>query len=198
MARSESGVVSVPLYIVYLILDILHIVWLHFVMAMLQSGRAISENHKKLEPKKLSSRVQSILNYDLHNWKQGRIAEALGMTQSRVSIIMNSPLYKEERNRMWTDLQSKTIEKKASDAASGDPVINLFKSSALDAAMAKIDLAHNASSEFVKNSALSEVLDRAGYKAESKKVITSIEVNEKIASRWDKVLKRAIKIETES
>jgi hypothetical protein len=163
-------------------------------MPLLKQREELSPLRVAMEPKRDKSVIQLIMAYDLCGWKQGAIAEAVGLTQSRVSIIMNSPLYLNQRQLRWNELQSSVVSTKATDARNGDPVIKLFKESALNAAQLKIELAKTAESETVRNSALSEILDRAGYETSTTKVTTSIEVSEKIADRFEKALKASVTV----
>lgn len=150
------------------------------------------------QPKSIEKNsVQLILLYDLSGWKQGRIAEELGMTQSRVSVIMSSPLYKAERQKRFEEMQSSLVEKKAEKAEVGDPVTKAFKDRAVEMANKKIDLALNGKSEFVQNSATSECLAMAGYapqKTEKKSTNASILVSEKVAQRFERVLGMKLEI----
>ena len=163
----------------------------------------LSENRLKLEPKNIEKNsVQLIMAYDLAGWKQGQIADMVGLTQSRVCIIMNSPLYKNVRNVRFRELQDQVVGGKVNEALRGDPIQRTLKELAGEAIDEKERLLTGAKNEFVRNAVSSDILDRAGYKGESKKIRTSIEVTEKMADRFERVLKMGsqtvkIKVETE-
>jgi hypothetical protein len=52
-------------------------------------------------------------------------------------------------------------------------------------------------SEFVQKSTADSILDRSGYKAKTDKTIVSVEVTEKMADRFERVLTRSVKHTTE-
>ena len=168
---------------------------------LMKAREDLSINRINLEPKNADKNtVQLIMAYDLGGWKQGDIARTVGLTQSRVSIIMNSPLYKTVRNARFKELQEQIVGSTADRVLKGDPVKQKLNSLAMAAVSVKEELLVNAESEFVKNSVASDLLDRAGYKSESKKIRTSVEVTEKMADRFEKVLKMnplTIKVKTE-
>jgi predicted XRE-type DNA-binding protein len=141
------------------------------------------------------SSTQMIMTYDLCGWKQGRIAEEVGMTQARVSVIMNSPLYLAERNKRRAEMQQQLTTTTVDKAIAGDPVQATFRKVAPQMAQAKVDLAMTAESEFVRSAAITECLAQAGYKPEQKKTTVSIMMTDKMASRFEKVLKRTVTTE---
>ena len=163
-----------------------------------------SKNYKNLQPKNIEKNsVQLIMAYDLAGWQQQKIAEQMQMTQSRVSIIMNSPLYKSARNRRFAELQGAVIEKKSTEVADGDIVQKRIKELAVDAINTKEELLHGSKQDFVRNAVATDLLDRAGYYAEGKKTKLSIEVTDKMADRFAKILNRdeattKIKLELEN
>lgn len=143
-----------------------------------------------LEPDKMSSKIQLIIAMDIAGYNGNQIAENLGMCVSRVSIIRNSPLYVQERERKWGELQSQVIGKKSDEIVAGDPVENKIKSLAMTAVGKYEELLGGAKSEFVQKAAADSILDRAGYKAKTDKTVVSVEVTEKMADRFERVLRR--------
>lgn len=153
--------------------------------------------HKDAQPKRDSSIIQLILAYDLCGWRNGRIAGAVGMTESRVSIIRNSPLFQSQRKARWQELQEQVTGDTATKIVAGDPVELKIKALALRAVEVKEDLLECGKPE-VRNSASSDLLDRAGYGAEKKKIKASIELSDKMAQRFERILqRRSAKLEFE-
>lgn len=152
------------------------------------------------QPKDMSKNsVQLIMLYDLSGWKQGRIAEELSMTQSRVSVIMSSPLYRTEREKRFNEMKQNVVDGTSKKAEEGDPVTKLFRANAQAMAEKKIDLALNGKSEFVQNAATNDCLEYAGYakqKNEKKSLSASILVSDKVADRFARVLGMEIKVTT--
>src|SRR3990167_1494184 len=150
----------------------------------------LSPSRIALEPKNIDKNsVQLIMAYDLGGWKQQDIARTVGLTQSRVSIIMNSPLYKGVRNARFKELQAQVVGGTSDKVIKGDAVKQKLDSLALRAVNEKERLLEEGESEFVRNSVASDILDRAGYKPERKKIQTTIEVTEKMADRFERVLR---------
>lgn len=142
------------------------------------------------EPEKMSSKIQMIIALDICGWTGNQIAEYIGMTPSRVSIIRNSPLFIQERDTQRSKLTTQVIDKKATAVAVGDPVENRIKDLALQAVGVHEDIMTNGKGEMSKISSANSILDRAGYKARTDKTVLSVEVTEKMADRFEKVLKR--------
>jgi len=147
-----------------------------------------SESHVLAQPKHFSGIIQLIIGYDLCGWKVNKIAEAVKLTPSRVSVIINSPLYKGQREDRRKEFMEQLVDKKTDEIVAGDPIEHRIKQLATKAIEVKGILLENSGSDFVRNSVASDLLDRAGYKPEVKKTITSIEVTEKMAGRFERIL----------
>jgi len=147
-----------------------------------------SIHHIDLQPDRLNSRHQMIILLDIAGWTGKSISEELGMTQSRISIIKGSPLYKEALEHKRTELAERVIDKKSTAITTGDPVDALFKREALKAAQKLASLRDDAKSEFASMNAANSILDRAGYKSRGEKATASIEVTEKMANRFEEIL----------
>jgi hypothetical protein len=145
----------------------------------------------ELQPDKMSSKIQLIIAMDLAGYNGNAIAEAVDLCISRVSIIRNSPLYLQERERKWAELQSQVVDKKSDKIVAGDPVENKIKDLALRAVGKYETLLGEAKSEFVQKATADSILDRAGYKAKTDKTVVSVEVTEKMADRFERVLGRS-------
>lgn len=148
-----------------------------------------SLNTINLQPDKMSSRIEAIMYMELAGKSGKDIAEILDIGQVRVSIIRNSPLYMSNLARLKDELKDKYMDKQTDKLTSGDPVEEALKGAALDAAQTKIDLMHNSGNEFIRASASSDILDRAGYKSYTEKTKVTVEVTEKMSERWERALK---------
>jgi hypothetical protein len=141
-----------------------------------------------MQPEKMSNRIEAIMCMDLAGKGTGDIARELGMTASRISVIKGSPMYQSaivlERDR----LKEVYREKQTDRLISGDPVEQVLKDSALEAARCKVELMNNGKSEFVRLAASGDILDRAGYKAHQDKTKVTVEITEKMASRFENAL----------
>jgi hypothetical protein len=154
--------------------------------------------YQNLQPDKMSSRIQIIIAMDIAGYSGGSIAKETGLTENRVSIIRNSPLFIEARDAQRSKLTSQIIEKQSDKIVAGDPVEQKLKSLALSAVNKQEALMNNANSEFVQKACSDSILDRAGYKARTDKNIVSVEITEKMADRFERVLSRVTTITKES
>ena len=127
---------------------------------------------------------------DIAGYNGNQISANVGLTPTRVSIIRNSPLYLQERQRRWEELQEQVIGKKTDKIVAGDPVENEIKDLALKAVGVHKMIMESGRGEMAKIASANSILDRAGYKARTDKTILSVEVTEKMADRFEKVLKR--------
>lgn len=154
--------------------------------------------YQALQPEKMSSRINLIIAMDIAGYSGNSIAEAVGLTVSRVSIIRNAPLFIEERDKQRAKLLAQVIEKKSETISTGDPVEHKLKSLALNAVNKYESLLTDSKSEFVQKSTADAILDRAGYKPKTDRTIVSVEVTEKMASRFEKVLSRSVEVTTKT
>jgi hypothetical protein len=142
----------------------------------------------ELQPDKMSPKIEVILALDLAGRKGKDIAMELGMCESRISIIKNSPLYINRLADMRRDLEDRFMEKRSDKLSSGDPVEEALKGAALEAAQKKIDLMQYSANELVQSAAAGDILDRAGYKSHTEKTKVTVEVTEKMADRFERAL----------
>lgn len=149
-----------------------------------------SINSLNLEPDKMSSKIQLIIALDICGYNGNQIAEQTGLTASRVSIIRNSPLFIQERDSQRDKLQKEVISKKSDKIVAGDPVEQRIKDLALKAVGVYEGIIDNGKGEMSKIASANAILDRAGYKAHTDKTVLSVEVTEKMADRFERVLKR--------
>ncbi len=143
--------------------------------------------HINLQPDKMTPKTRVIMYFDVGGMTNKKIAESVGMTESRVSIIRNCPMYVAQRTELEDSLKKQIIDKQSDKIVSGDPVENKIKDACLDAAQKKIDLME-AGSEFVQNAASSDILAIGGYQRKTSKTTQVIEVDSKMADRWERVL----------
>ena len=99
-------------------------------------------------------------------------------------------MYKQERDRKWEELQKQVISKKTDKIVAGDPVDIRLKEMALAAVDVYGELIKDGKSEMARKTAADAILDRSGYKPHTEKTVLSVEVTEKMADRFEKVLKR--------
>lgn len=141
----------------------------------------------KAQPQEINSKIEYILWLDITGKSGNEIAELIGLTPSRISIIRNSPMYMERLKSEMTKLREKYRDAQTKRTVN-DPVKDALTGAALDAAEAKIRLMESAESEFVRNQAAGDILDRAGYKKHEEKTSVKIEVTEKMADRFERAL----------
>lgn len=137
------------------------------------------------QPQTITSRVEKIMDLDLVGHSTSEISEIIGISESRISVIKHSPLYQQTIKELKNKLSEKVINDEGERRVFGDPVEKILKEAAVDAAKEKVNLALNAESEFVRNVASSDILKL--YK--TNKVTTVIEIDEKVGSRLERVLK---------
>lgn len=142
-----------------------------------------------LQPQKMNERIEVIMCMDLAGKSGNAIAEELGLTPSRVSIIRNSPLYRTRLDVERDKLKELYREKQTDKLTTGDPVEEALKGAALEAAMKKIELMRSGQSEFVQSSSADGILDRAGYRPHQEKTKVTVEVTDKMADRFEAALR---------
>ena len=146
-----------------------------------------SINTINLQPDKMSSKMQIMIMMDIGGSTGKQIAEAVSLTESRVSIIRNSPIYLDQKREKWKELKEQVLEKTSDKIVAGDPVENKLKEAAMSAAE-KIAELINDSNAFTSIQAAKDVLDRTGYKAFTSKTTMSVEVTDKMADRFERAL----------
>lgn len=122
--------------------------------------------------KTLMPRHFKILDYLIDGWTAKMIGEKLGMGQSQLSVVINSPSFKHQlamRRQLYEETKAeKQVEEE-------DGVMDILKKSARDAAN-KLKMSIKSTDEKIAVRASSEILDRAGYG----KVINSGPANQNI------------------
>ena len=147
-----------------------------------------SEAHIANQPKNLeTASVQSIMLHELCGRRNGEIATLVNMTDSRVSIIRNSPLYKQQLAQRKAELQASVIDKKSTQITE-DPVHTVLQGAKIEAAEKLHEKMVGAKNEFLQVSCAKDILDRTGYAAEKKVTTRTIEVTETMADRFERAL----------
>ncbi len=116
-----------------------------------------------LEPKKLSSRHRAIMRRLIAGHSLKEIAEEFGYTPSRLSIIVNSTLFKKEKERMEKEIEKQFVENEGSKVQT-DLVRARLAEEALPSLETIVSLRDTAQSEKVRQASAFDILNRAGYK----------------------------------
>jgi len=130
--------------------------------------RSIVPVHKKLEEKSEStksnyiqhftSREEEILRRKLAGATNKAIAEAMGLSENRVSFIITSPIFQAKQTST-----TEIINKKFEDNLATDPVKRIFQKNKEKAANKIITLMDNAKSEKLQRETAVDVLEFQGY-----------------------------------
>ena len=150
-----------------------------------QIAKAPSTIHA--QPRQLNTRINDILLLDLAGATTNEIAEKLDYEVSRVSLIKTSPLYMQRITEERALLASRVIEKK-SDKIVTDTVQARLKGLASRAVDEYENLLEDGKSEVVRKTVADEILDRAGYKAAGEKTSVVVQLTEKMADRFERVM----------
>jgi len=118
-------------------------------------------------PKKINSRHRALMRLLLSGYQLSDACRTLGYSLARASLVSNSPLFKEEMNRMAEDIKKEFVETEGSKAPS-DLIRVTLKEEAGESVQTLIRLRDRAQSERVQQLSAIEILDRAGYKAPEK------------------------------
>jgi len=125
-----------------------------------------SECTKEQYPDKINLRHRALMRRLVAGMNLTQACEDLGYSLQRASVIVNSPLFLEEKEKM-----SKNVERGFVDAEStrlsADPTRAILDD-AKEAAAKTMKGALNANSESVKINAAKDILDRTGYAKEDK------------------------------
>ena len=134
-----------------------------------------SENRLRLEPIRLNTVHRRIMRLE--------IAEEVGITPGRLSIIVGSDLYKVERDRMKVEVERLFAEGVAERDVE-NPVRKFLTAEAYKSAETLVELRDGAKAELVRRQSAVDILDRAGYKVpkEEAKEEAPLEVGEGLAN----------------
>ena len=116
------------------------------------------------QPKSISTRHQALMRRLLAGQTASQAATELGMSVGRVSIVSNSPLFKEEMAIMQKEISGEFVKNESSKVHT-DMVRTRLSEEALASLNTIIRLRDSAQSERVRQLSAIEILDRAGFKA---------------------------------
>jgi len=143
--------------------------------------------HQEAQPKHLEKNsVQLIMAHDLAGFGTNETALAVGMTIGRVSIIKNSPLYREERARRFEALKQSVTEG-TSKKILEDPARQVLLDNRVGAAEKLVALVRDGKNEFVQKSAAVDILEFSGIskpRQSDKHVGTTVVMEERLAQRF--------------
>ncbi len=140
---------------------------------------------------KISDRHHEIAMRKLAGETQNEIAEGMGYTANRISIIINSPLFITFLTEMRIRLREKFLEKKAEALVQGDPANDMLEAGAFNAAATIVRSVVNP--KLPMNTRLRsarDILDRTGRaKTEKIEQHTMIGVDKEALDKLSAVLK---------
>jgi predicted transcriptional regulator len=110
------------------------------------------------EIKRLTARHQQIMRLLLLGTSQTQIARLVGVTTTTVSLVVNSPLFKEEFLRRQSSIDDQVDEQIASELS---VAAGMIQNAAVHAVMKVDELAHHAAEESVQLRAAETILKTA-------------------------------------
>ena len=134
-----------------------------------------SDSTISIQPKHTSSRHRAMMRYLIAGKTPGEIADIFELTNARVSVIINSPLFKEEMRKMEGEVRDEFVQNEGGKVHT-DSVRGRLAEEALRALDTIVGFRDNATSERVRQLSALEILDRAGYKA-SEKIEGTVEID---------------------
>jgi hypothetical protein len=127
-----------------------------------------SELTLALEPDKVTPRHRALMRRLVSGMTLTQACEDLGFTVSRASIIVHSPLFQAEMQRMESDLRVGFVEAESDKIVnSGDETKKLLMETA-EMAARTLKGALSDDNATIRVSAAKDILDRAGYAKEDK------------------------------
>jgi len=146
-----------------------------------------SINTINAEPSRMTSNIQHIMMLDIAGAAGGEIAKLTNLSESRVSIIRNTPMYVQARESKWKQLQASVIDK-TSDQITNEEVRKAARAQVMPILKEWGIIALNDESSFAKIAAGRELIRVAGVVEERKQTRSAvIEIGDKWAERWDRV-----------
>ena len=154
-------------------------------MPIYKSQEEKAQSTINAQPKDMDRTViHQILDRDVAGWTHKKIAEDLGMSDVRISVITRSPMYMAMRDEKRRDLHEQVVDKVSSHIA--DPE-NILKEAKVEAAQTLINIMRSGKSDMVKAQVAGKIVDRGREKNDGVHVI--VQINEKLSERMEKVLK---------
>ena len=155
-------------------------------MPVLKPQYLKSINTINQQPQRKTTTMLKIIMLEIAGRKNGEIAEVMGMSEGRVSVIRNSPFYTQQRDVEWGRLKEAVIEKE-STSITNDKVKDEARKHALDIIDMYASIVKESDNNFAKISASKELMKRGGFDEDRKKS-TIIEISEDRQKRWDEVI----------
>ena len=117
--------------------------------------------------KEFTEKHALIRRYLAEGLTQTAVAEKMGMHPAAISQLVNSPLFRKMRKDYTERLDDRVIEKQANEVVKPDPVEELLKVSALEAAetVVRIMKSNEATRPSVAQKSAFDILNRRGYQA---------------------------------
>ncbi len=145
-----------------------------------------AESTINAEPNEITPRHRALMRKIVGGMKIGEACEDIGMSISRASVVVNSPLFQEEMKRMEADLKEKFVEAEAEK--SGDATRILLTDASEKAAKTLKGALDNGNPQ-VAVSAAKDILDRTGYGKEDKiKANIMVEPSQSLIDVVDRII----------
>lgn len=125
-----------------------------------------SESTKEQYPDKISSRHRALMRRLVSGMTLTQACEDLGYSLARAAVIVNSPLFKDEKVRMEKDVSKGFVDAEAGRLSS-DPT-RIALDNAKDKAVKTLKGCLDDQSGNVRINAAKDILDRTGYAKEDK------------------------------
>ena len=151
-----------------------------------------SESTKSNYIQNFDAKSEEILRKKLAGATNKAIAEAMGLTENRVSFIVTSPIFQARQTS-----KQELINKRFEEELATDPVKKIFHDNRKEAAENIVRLAKNAKSEKVQQSASNDVLGYDGYTQKPAEDHSTKIFVDKSTSKHFVVAIKALKIDTE-
>ena len=147
-----------------------------------------SINTINLQPTHMTSRIEHILLLDIAGGGNGQIARLVGLTESRVSVIRNCPMYEDRIKAKRIELEKAVIDKQ-SDRVVNDPAKNKLFDLKLKAVEVYEKIIKDGKSEFAQLTAANQVCDRTDLRPQQpEKARNIIQITQKLGDRFIKAI----------
>lgn len=144
-----------------------------------------------LQPQRLTPKIMNIILLDINGYSVKDIAEMTGLTVPRVSIIRNSPLYKERRD-IEISKRNELVHEKQASIITNEEVVSFLHEHKLRCAKEKVKLALEGEDESTRTRNTSDVLEICGIKKAQDGTNVNIVMTDKMFNRFERVYERAL------
>lgn len=139
-------------------------------------------DEKYYQLKKLSPRHLAIMRELLCGTRQKEIIPLFGITQARLSVVINSPRFKEKMGEMKIELENKFTTKEATKDSVIDKARKVIEDNLVEGVENVVSIMKNSESPDVSLRASTVLMDRGGLiKVEKVRVEGKLDINENIA-----------------